>query len=90
MVLVVLARRHDRVIEAILSGIPNGSAALFVYYGHARLDAMILMNQWINFLAMPTLARLCQSRKRPAFTPDLADPPRNRFPRFATDRQFRE
>lgn len=61
----VLARRRDLALEAILSGIQLGFAALFIAYGLARLGTVIPMSQWIIFLTIPALTRFGQSRKRP-------------------------
>ena len=60
----VLAQRHDPALEAILSGIQLGFAALFVFYGLTRLGTVMPMSQWIIFLAIPALTRFGQSRKR--------------------------
>ena len=60
----VLAQRRDPALEAILSGIQLGLAALFVFYGVTRLGTVMPMNQWIIFLAIPALTRLGQSRNR--------------------------
>lgn len=61
----VLAWRRDLALEAILSGIQLGFAALFIAYGLARLGTVIPMSQWIIFLTIPALTRFGQSRKRP-------------------------
>ncbi len=60
----VLARRRDLALEAILSGIQLGFAALFVAYGLARLGTVIPMSQWIIFLIIPILTRFGQRGKR--------------------------
>ena len=60
----VLAQRHDPALEAILSGLQLGFAALFVFYGLTRLGTVLPMNQWIIFLAIPALTRFGQSRKK--------------------------
>ena len=60
----VLAQRRDPALEAILSGIQLGLAALFIFYGLTRLGTVMPMNQWIIFLAIPALTRLGQSRNR--------------------------
>ena len=61
----VLAGRHDPALEAILSSIQLGFAALFIAYGLTRLGSILPMSQWIIFLAIPALTRFGQSRKRP-------------------------
>lgn len=61
----VLAQRHDPALEAVLSAIQLGFAALFVFYGLTRLGALAPMPQWIIFLAIPALTRFGQSRKGP-------------------------
>ena len=60
----VLAQRHDPALEAILSGLQLGFAALFVFYGLTRLGTVMPMSQWIIFLAIPALTRFGQSRKK--------------------------
>jgi hypothetical protein len=59
----VLAQRHDPALEAILSGIQLGFAAVFIFYGLTRLGTVILMNQWTIFLIIPALTRFGQSRR---------------------------
>jgi hypothetical protein len=59
----VLAKRHDSALEAILSGIQLGFAAVFVFYGLTRLGTVMPMNQWIIFLIIPALTRFGQSRR---------------------------
>ena len=59
----VLAKRHDSALEAILSGIQLGFAAVFVFYGLTRLGTVMPMNQWIIFLMIPALTRFGQSRR---------------------------
>lgn len=59
----VLAKRHDSALEAILSGIQLGFAAVFVFYGLTRLGTVMPMNQWIIFLIVPALTRFGQSRR---------------------------
>jgi hypothetical protein len=61
----VLAGRRDPALEAILSAIQLGFAALFIVYGLTRLGTIWPMSQWIIFLAIPALTRFGQSRKRP-------------------------
>ncbi len=60
----VLARRDDPALEAILSGIQLGFAAIFVFYGLTRLGTVMPMNQWIIFLIIPALTRFGQSRRK--------------------------
>jgi hypothetical protein len=60
----VLARRDDPALEAILSGIQLGFAAIFVFYGLTRLGTVMPMNQWIIFLIIPALTRFGQSRQK--------------------------
>jgi hypothetical protein len=60
----VLARRQDLALEAILSGIQLGFAALFVSYGLSRLGTLVPMSQWIIFLIIPVMTRFGQSRRR--------------------------
>jgi fumarate reductase subunit D len=60
----VLARRQDPALEAILSGIQLGFAALFVFYGLARLGTVMPMSQWIIFLIIPGMTRFGQSRRK--------------------------
>jgi hypothetical protein len=62
----VLANRQDPALEAILSAIQLGLAALFIFYGLTRLGTLFLMPQWIIFLAIPLLTRFGQSRERPS------------------------
>ncbi|RUM26151.1 hypothetical protein EFQ99_07690 [Rhizobium vallis] len=62
----ILAQRHDPALEAILSAIQLGLAALFIFYGLTRLGTVIPMPQWIIFLAIPVLTRFGQrGRKKP-------------------------
>lgn len=61
----VLAQRRDPALEAILSAIQLGLAALFVFYSLTRLGTTMPMKQWIIFLVIPALTRFGQSRKRP-------------------------
>jgi hypothetical protein len=60
----VLARRQDPALEAILSGIQLGFAALFVSYGLSRLGTVVPMSQWIIFLIIPAMTRFGQSRRK--------------------------
>jgi hypothetical protein len=60
-----LARRRDAVLEAVLSSMHIGLAALFIFYGLTRLGTLTLMPQWIIFLAIPALTRFGQSRRVP-------------------------
>lgn len=60
----VLARRHDPALEAMLSAIQLGFAALFIFYGLTRLGTLWSMPQWIIFSAIPALTRVGQSRQR--------------------------
>ena len=59
----VLAQRRDPALEAILSGIQLGFAALFIFYGLTRLGTIMPMIQWIIFLVIPAMTRVGQSRK---------------------------
>ena len=59
----VLAQRDDPALEAILSGIQLGFAAIFVFYGLTRLGTVMPMNQWTIFLIIPALTRFGQSRR---------------------------
>ena len=59
----VLAQRHDSALEAILSGIQLGFAAVFIFYGLTRLGTVMPMPQWIIFLIIPALTRFGQSRR---------------------------
>lgn len=60
----VLANRQDPALEAILAALQIGLAVLFIFYGLTRLESLLLMPQWIIFLAIPALTRFGQSRRR--------------------------
>ncbi|MFN3953629.1 MAG: hypothetical protein ACK4LQ_04190 [Pararhodobacter sp.] len=58
--LVWLAHRPDPALEAVISGIQIGFAALFLWYGAVQLGSLVPMPQWIIFLLLPALTRLGQ------------------------------
>ena len=60
----VLASRRDLAFEAVLSGVQIGFAAIFLFYGLARLGNVGDMPQWVIFLSIPALTRFGQSRER--------------------------
>lgn len=59
--LAVLSFRRDLAMEAILSGLQIGFAALFVAYGLIRLGNLTDMPQWIIFLSIPLVTRIGQA-----------------------------
>ncbi|WP_439529040.1 hypothetical protein [Pannonibacter sp.] len=62
--LAVLACRCDTALEAVLSGLQLGFAALFIGYGLMRLGNLTDMPQWVIFLSIPVLTRVGQMRRR--------------------------
>lgn len=56
----LLAARRDAGLEAVVSGIQLGFAALFILLGAQRLGTLLPMPQWIIFLTIPALTRLGQ------------------------------
>jgi hypothetical protein len=58
-----LSARRDPVLEAVLSGIQLGFAALFIVYGLVRVETLWLMPQWVIFLTIPAVTRLGQARR---------------------------
>ncbi len=57
-----LARHPNFALEATLSAMQLGLAALFIAYGIARLGTVWLMPQWTVFLLVPLLTRWGQTR----------------------------
>lgn len=55
-----LAYHPDRSLEAVLSAIQLGFAALFLFYGATRLGTIWPMPQWVIFIGIPVLTRFGQ------------------------------
>jgi|GEM_PF-910005 len=59
--LAVLSFRRDLAMEAVLSGLQIGFAALFIASGLIRLGNLTDMPQWIIFLSIPLATRIGQA-----------------------------
>ena len=59
--LIMLRNRPDFALETMVSGIQIGFAALFIWYGSARLGTVWLMPQWVIFTIIPIITRLGQN-----------------------------